>query len=116
MLSIHQRRLDLLEPLLDFEDPLERLDSDETERAGDELLEPELDLVTLDVLLDLLFPEELERVTDEFFDLELDLVTLEVLLERLLLDERVREMEDLFLVFPADTFVEEDFLREGEEL
>ena len=72
--------------MLDFEDPLERRDPDETEREGDELLEPELDLVTLGVLLDLLFPEELERVTDDFLDPELDLVTLEVLLERLPLE------------------------------
>jgi hypothetical protein len=107
----------LLEPLLDFEDPLERLDPDETERAGDELLEPELDLVTLGVLpdLDLLLPEELERVTDDFLDPELDLVTLEVLLERLPLDERVRETVG-FLLVSLEMLVEEDRFRVGEEL
>ncbi len=101
--------------MLDFEDPLERRDPDETERAGDELLEPELDLLTLGVLLDLLFPEELERVTDDFLDPELDLVTLEVLLERLRLDDRARETEDFLLVFP-DMLVEEDRFRVEEEL
>ncbi len=108
----------MLEPLLDLEDPLERLDPDETERAGDELLEPELDLVTLDVLLDLdlLLPEDLERVTDDFLDPEeLDLVTLEVLLERLPLDERVRETEG-FLLVSLDMLVEEDRFLVGEEL
>jgi hypothetical protein len=85
----------LPELLLDFEDPLERLEPDETERAGEELLEPELDRVTLDGLLDLLLPVDLERVTDDFLDPELDLVTLDVLPERVPLDERVLETEEL---------------------
>jgi hypothetical protein len=75
---------------LDLDEPLERLDPDETDRDGDELLEPELDRVTLAGLLELL-RETLERVTDEFLEPELDLVTLEVLLERFLLEERLPE-------------------------
>jgi hypothetical protein len=66
-------------PLLDFEDPLDRLDPDEVARAGDGFLEPELDLVTLGVLLDLRLPVDVERVTDGVLDPEPDLVTLVVL-------------------------------------
>jgi hypothetical protein len=86
----YQRRLDLLELLLDFEDPLERLDPEDVARAGDELLEPELDLVTLGVLLDLLLPEDVERVTDGVLDTEPDPRTLEVLVP-----------DDVFSVLPG---------------
>ena len=76
------------ELLLDFEEPLERLDPDETERAGDELLEPELERVTLAGLLDLL-PEDLALLTDELLVPELDLVTFEGLLLLLVLCGRL---------------------------
>jgi hypothetical protein len=78
-----QRRLDLLEPLLDFEDPLERLDPDDVERAGEELLEIELDLVTVGVLLEFRFPEKVEFVIEDSLDPEFDLDTLDSEEERL---------------------------------
>ena len=87
--------------MLDFEDPLERLDLEDVARAGDELLEPELDLVTLGVLLDLLLHEDDERVTDEFRDPELDLVTREVRV----LDDEFLVLEELYPepeLFPLD--------------
>ena len=77
------------ELLLAFDELLdERLDPDETERAGDELLEPELERVTRAGLLDLL-PEDLELVTDELLEPDLDLVTFEGLLVLLLLCGRL---------------------------
>ena len=94
MKKIHHR-LDLLDPLLDFEDPFERLEPEDVDRAGDERREPELDLVTLGVLLDLLFPEGLYRVTDDFLVPELDLVTPGFLL----FDDFFRVIEVLFPEF-----------------
>ena len=73
---------------MDFDDPPELLDPDETERAGDELLEPELDRVTLAGLLDLL-PEERELFTAGLLEPELGRETFGGLLERLLRVERV---------------------------
>ena len=78
-----QRRLDLLELLLDFEDPLDRLDPEDTDRAGEELLETELDLVTVGVLLDLRLVDEVERVTEDSLGAEYDLDTLDSGLLRL---------------------------------
>lgn len=86
----------MLERLLDFEDPLERLDPDEVARAGDELLEPELDLVTLGVLFDPRFPEDVERVTDCVLASEPDLVTLVVLVR----DDVFGALEDVEDVYP----------------
>jgi len=86
----------LLEPLLDFEELLERLDLDELERADVELLEPELDLVTLGALLDLRFPEELDLVTDELFGLDLDLSTLVLFVVRVAFEGRFRVLGVLY--------------------
>ena len=80
-----QRRLGLLELLLDFEDPLERLDPDDVARAGEELLDTELDLVILGVLLDRRFTEEVDR--DTVLALELDLLTCTLLGWELTLDD-----------------------------
>jgi len=86
----------LLELLLDFEELLERLAPDELERADVELLEPELDLVTLGALLDLRFPEELDLVTDELFDLDLDLSTLVLFVLRVAFEGRFRVLGVLY--------------------
>jgi hypothetical protein len=88
----------LPEPLLDFDDPLERLDPEDTDRDGEELREPVLDRVTLAGLLDLL-PVDLERVTDDLFEPDLERVTLVGLLET----------EGLFPFLPDDTLGAEDF-------
>lgn len=90
-----------------MEDPLERLEPDETERAGEELLDPELERVTLAGLLDLLPLEDVERVTDELLLrlLDLDLDTFGLLLERF-----PREDRDLYTE-PDDTFFVVEFFR-----
>ncbi len=86
----------MLPRLLDFEEPLERLDPDELTRAGDELLDPELDLDILGALLDLRLPEDPDRVIDGLFGFDLDLFTLEVFVERVSLEDLFRVLEELY--------------------
>lgn len=103
-----QRRLDLPEPLLDFEDPLERLDPDDVVRAGEELLEPELDLLTLGagVLLDRRFPEEVERDIEDLLGPELDLLCFTLGL-RLSLDDCFLVLAGVIL-YPEPVFLPSD--------
>ena len=94
----------MLPRLLDFEEPLERLDTDELTRADDELLDPELDLDILGALLELRLTEDLDRVTDELFGLDLDLFILEVFVERVSPEDIFRVLEERYpdLVLLAD--------------
>ena len=79
-----------------MEDPLERLDPDEVDRVADELLDPELDLVTLGALLDPRLPEDLELVTDERPGFDLDFLTPAFLVERDSPEDLFREFEELY--------------------
>jgi hypothetical protein len=90
---------------VDLDELLERLEPELTERDGDELLEPELDLVTLAGLLDLVLTEGLERVMDALLEPELELV---ILLERL----EVERVPEYILLLFFEEEVEYDFFEE----